>query len=777
MKAKHVFLTLGLSLAMGLGVAAAFTGVKKVEQVKAETAVTVYCAISSSKMDGKTLKVNAKLQGDSDNWSQSNMTFANSYYNKMPVYSGNFTAPYDGAAIIQFQIYDGSDWKEQDEVFSTWNSAGVFNNKLWVYDAEVGTNWVSFSPKNVDVYVGGVKRATEGICEGQLPYTPDYDYGKKFDGWYTNPDYTGKVDGITSTTDELYGRILDDASHGYVFSSSDTIKASAFYGDGSRKVYLYEFNEHGHSNAAWPGEYLFTTYTGGFFSLYENSKFVIVSEAADDATDRLQTVDAKAPTNYVYDDVVVVLDDTDNGKYKVAWESELPDEEGYYLQSSEIGWNFTDNPPQFDYNGGAALDDKGNIAILENQTVIAGEEVKVHSYFNSIGWVNITDQAATLHYDDFGTTSDVSAPGNFKFTTAGSYDFYVKDGAFFISQHINRHTVTAYALKYEGRTFIEKVSAGTQQVEEGNSVVLADPSIPGFVRITGAYTDEEMNNAFTGVVNADMDVYYRFEKSGCYLMGDSVFAAGTGTAWDISSAIRMRGTGEVSDPQNAYEIVATIPSPADETNPVSVKPYIVDSDYWVSNCALGVDSTKDVSEFVRIHHSEDSSNGNIEFIKPGTYVVYVKMESDIPTLYFNVSGTGVDTFVANFLSAVGTACTAVQTDAANITQLHTAWSNMETAWNALGGVEKAVIKAVGFNGGSESDDLHKMVAKYNRVVTKYGTDEFTDFIWEGTVPSNRVGNSINTNNVALIVTLVSVTTIVASAALVMFLLKKKKYSK
>ncbi|MDD6069850.1 MAG: DUF5979 domain-containing protein [Clostridiales bacterium] len=91
-----------------------------------------------------TIKANAKLQSDTDNWKQKEMGDTEQTYEGMKVYTVTYTSdecPYNGFATLQFQAYNGDTWKDQKDVFSTWTSATVFNGKLYN-----GTDWVDYTP-------------------------------------------------------------------------------------------------------------------------------------------------------------------------------------------------------------------------------------------------------------------------------------------------------------------------------------------------------------------------------------------------------------------------------------------------------------------------------------------------------------------------------------------------------------------------------------------------------------------------------------------------------
>ena len=136
MKGKNVFFALGLSLAMGLGAVAALGANREVKKVKADADRTVYCAIDTTTLGTYTLKLNVKVAND--DWRQSTMVDLEdtTTYSGKQVFKATFTEIWGGVDVMQFQLYDGSTWKDQKEPFSTWTTSDVFDGMLFKYDEE-----------------------------------------------------------------------------------------------------------------------------------------------------------------------------------------------------------------------------------------------------------------------------------------------------------------------------------------------------------------------------------------------------------------------------------------------------------------------------------------------------------------------------------------------------------------------------------------------------------------------------------------------------------------
>ena len=99
----------------------------------AATETTVYYTAPASEIGSYTVKLNVNFKGDGDEWHQYNMTLTNMSYNNDPVYTYTYTDMYDGVGVMQFQLYDGDNWKSQKQAISTWTFATEYNGKMSVH--------------------------------------------------------------------------------------------------------------------------------------------------------------------------------------------------------------------------------------------------------------------------------------------------------------------------------------------------------------------------------------------------------------------------------------------------------------------------------------------------------------------------------------------------------------------------------------------------------------------------------------------------------------------
>ena len=101
--------------------------------------VKVYCAIKASDLNCYTLKVNANI-GNNNTWRQYTMQKLDETYEGRLIYQATIVEEYGGVDALQFQLYDGSDWKSQKQPYSKWTTSNNFSGKLYVYDTE---KWVA----------------------------------------------------------------------------------------------------------------------------------------------------------------------------------------------------------------------------------------------------------------------------------------------------------------------------------------------------------------------------------------------------------------------------------------------------------------------------------------------------------------------------------------------------------------------------------------------------------------------------------------------------------
>lgn len=166
----------------------------------AQTETTVYYAIPSEEVGTYTVKLNVNRKGiGGEDWAQYEMTATGGTYEGNPVYTCTFTDLYDGLQKMQFQLYDGSTWKSQEEPITSWTSVGTYNGKLKEYGK---TGWVDYQSQTtykVTYYgnghdSGNVPDPTFSDASGNVTIAGKGTLGKtgySFNNWKPNSDGSG----------------------------------------------------------------------------------------------------------------------------------------------------------------------------------------------------------------------------------------------------------------------------------------------------------------------------------------------------------------------------------------------------------------------------------------------------------------------------------------------------------------------------------------------------------------------------------------------------------
>lgn len=176
------------------------------QNAMAGTVTTVYLAISASTVGSYTVKLNVNYKGDGEDWHQFNMTKTAYKYNSKDVYTYTFTDAYNGLGKLQFQLYSGSTWKEQDQAISSWTTVSTYNNKLWEYKS---VGWKDFTPciaPTVNTGTATVTGSTTAtlagtFTEGETAVTEaGFAISTSSSSGFTN--YKGTIDGSDITLDK-----------------------------------------------------------------------------------------------------------------------------------------------------------------------------------------------------------------------------------------------------------------------------------------------------------------------------------------------------------------------------------------------------------------------------------------------------------------------------------------------------------------------------------------------------------------------------------------------
>ena len=170
------------------------------------TATTVYYTAPAATIGTYTVKLNVHMGCyDGDDWKQYDMVKTDKTYGEDPIYSASFTDYWNGLCTMQFQLYDGSTWKSQDEVFNSWFSESAYNGKMYVHSLG---EWVA-----ADAQPGDALPAPDVVLKGS------------FDSWGAGYKFTPSDDKKTAT---LTRNITADS---YAFKLT---VGGAWYGEGTK---------------------------------------------------------------------------------------------------------------------------------------------------------------------------------------------------------------------------------------------------------------------------------------------------------------------------------------------------------------------------------------------------------------------------------------------------------------------------------------------------------------------------------------------------------------
>ena len=468
--------------------------------------------------------------------------------------------------------------------------------------------------------------------------------------------------------------------------------------------------------------------------------------------------------NYVADSAkkVNVYLANDNHLY-VSDAPDVANETGYYLVGTKTNFKFENAPKLPAYAGDA----QGNIAILENYSAVGGEKIKIHYYdveHSSDRWSFYGGSAI----DGVGAAD---GDGNFVFSAAWPVDIYVKEVNSELKFYVSKHTGALFTIGvidrfFEGKTMVSYENGKNQLGAVGSKLDAAVVNKPGYV-FRGFYTNAACTTAFdmdTILDGSEGPLHAKYTKLGYYVTGDATYTGSASTAWKVDGATML--STSVADPNNMLEGSVTIPNSASEEHPVSVKAleYLENGEWGAISYQLG-------TNYSYVSLDNDS---NFVFTKGGTFAVYVNHPDGEGHIKVWLN-EGLEAFLTKFLSEVSDTCTSILGGTKTIENLKTVWADQKAAYLSLGDTEKANFTSKTINDGKEDGTrVEQVIAKYKYIVTKYGTQNFEDFIWgQSYNPASQLDNVFNSNNDSTIIIVVIGATAAVIATGLYFALKKK----
>ena len=754
MKAKHVFLTMGLALVMGAGIAAsgAISMAKEIRGAKADPTPVTTMYLDTNKLSWYGDQSRAYLYGTGGNngWPGQALTHETGSIYKLEVadmskYQSVIFLRSNGTNVWNRTSKDGG---TAINLPADWTTKNMFKfNDDWTGneydDGNYTGGWELYTPPattyEVEVVINGIKRGDEEIGEGLLPDDPSLTYAQSWDGkWYTDEDCTEECTGVTSDVYTLYCEVVD---HAYLQFTLDASRAT----DKFAETYLYTWDDGG-IEEPWPG----TKFTGNTFYVADDAKFII---NAGDGKEQTENIDVSP----VEEDTLRILNSTDGeGHYETIWESEIdePAEEGYYIKGSRL-------PNAWKYAGATKMNGAlgENIAHLMNYSATSGEEIRVCSWYSDRSpeqnWATLGDNG----YSGYGEKSG----DNFKFTKTGYYDVYAKyedrdenpddqeSFMFYVAEHVDSYDIEMTAVMFEGPTKIGTSAQATQKAYSGSDFEPVQPDMSGFAK-RGYYTDADCTIDYEPTkFSAAGHLYAKYTKAGYYMISEA-------TSWSIDSAVPMTTAGIAET--NKAECTVTVAAANEKYSFVY---------YNASGAMEGHNGLGGTYDF-----AETDGDNNVVFKAANTYYIYwsngdgkIYIETVSPDMKKALA------FVREFKEAMADACAAE----AQETEVKAAWAQAAADYEELQ-TNYAAAAALVYQGGySEDAEIREFAERYIAIYQQHASWNLANFMgWDGIAPTNYI-NGLTINRNVLVVTIIAVSTLAVSAGLVLFLLKRKRLVK
>ena len=355
MKAKHVFTTLGLAFAMGIGVAAAasISAGKGIQPAKADEVTTLY--LDTNKLSWYGDQSRAYLYGNSQNntWPGQPLTQVSGSLYKLDVenmsnYHSVIFLRSNGTDVWNRTSKDGgtaislpTDWSVENKF--TFNDGWTGNE---YDDGNYTGSWSFYNANNkhtvntvLDKWGTEIVNGSVEVVDGDGVPAPAYDFGYSFSGWFSDDQYT-EGNEVTAVTADMtvYGKITNVATKSFSIDAS----LATDFGIG---VYIHAWEPSGKINASFPG--VSTPIWAGNITLPEDASFVVSNGDDPDAEGFVQTVNVSFAAA-VDGDTLILLDSKTDGKVDTAWESEGVATNNYTVKIGANTYSFaladTDKP-------------------------------------------------------------------------------------------------------------------------------------------------------------------------------------------------------------------------------------------------------------------------------------------------------------------------------------------------------------------------------------------------------------------------------------------------
>ena len=373
MKAKHVFTTLGLAFAMGIGVAASIGASRNIQPAKAlDASSVIYLDVSGGNWFADSAKVAI--------WNHQGSAFEEFTFDS----TTNLYKATLSSACTSFNLFRGSalswdnKWNQSDD--ASFEEGKDLIISTGYSDGKMTFTWSTYTPATIytvntvlDKWGTETVNGSAEVVDGHPVPAPAYDFGYSFSGWFSDAQYT-EGNEVTAVTSDMtvYGKITKVATKSF---SLDASLAADF--SGKMGVAIYAWEPSGKTNAEWPG--VSTPIWAGSITLPEDASFVVCNGTDKNAEDFTQTVDVSfAPA--VDGDTLILLDSKTDGKVDTAWESEGVATNNYTVKCDGNTYSFaladTDKPEGVVHQFKATISDARRANVLEfyqNGTLIESD--------------------------------------------------------------------------------------------------------------------------------------------------------------------------------------------------------------------------------------------------------------------------------------------------------------------------------------------------------------------------------------------------------------------
>ena len=693
------------------------------------------------------------------------------------------------------------------------------------YDGNASGDWIQYEFE-VDTYVreldNSVTTGHQTVIYNQYPTIPTIAYGTTFHGWFLDDTYHNYAnwEGYNGETySAVYGYISESRTYNLLYDFTDMADEIGL--TSSHRLKLHQ------SNTA-EDEFYYVNIDSSFqgsFTCYESTLISFDPDVYVEIQHNYNCGISSAWNSYrPYDTLIVKKYGSGTAtSYSLEWKSytDAPSADGYYVVNTETGLRFDHMSDQdaritSEYKLNAYNQD-GYVAVYRGYQAAQGESIFVRSYANNTPTLHSLDNDEYYFQSKYPQTWMIDNVDytSLTFRVAGLYDIYMRSNGTF---HVELNSAYHGALvKY---TLFHPAYVGVDT--EYDFFIVApnevfDPDLESehdfdknlYNEATGLwtgelYTDAECTQLWQNTtLSADITLYAKCYEDGAYLIGDAAFSGSAAAAWTLDAGhqfVEVASGNERFDEENMIyyaetilEAEAVIPSTTTSSAPTQVGTLLLLDMFGgyeqYLQSPIFVDFTLDRTyDFATIDNSV-TNQMKLTFTRGGEFTLRANVnlgmhldqnghpngQLDLDVVISLVQDDdSLDTFVANFLSTIGGICKTDNTT--DLEALATAWGQQKVAFNALSEGDKAIIRAVGFNGGNENgNNIDKLVAKYAHIINRYGTDTFEDFIFNGVHSSPKVGlhQTNMTNSVIIIAVLVS-SALILTIGLKFFYMKKKE---